>query len=210
MRPKDWKGYDDGLASGFGKGRKMVMPKTHLQLQIEKMAKIAIKLPESTLLDLYVLALRYEVADLQDHVVTSLISGYIEKNTHPRIEVIETYYPLLTKKMVPLKKFMVKSVAYHLLTLPPTPSSSPPQDPDSWNGTANIYKLIASNEQLGIDVFSLVRGRGGIAFGDPRKGGFCEFHVHGMGKCGLGGNGERQNGQGMKRKAREVDMEGWF
>ncbi|KUJ17042.1 uncharacterized protein LY89DRAFT_734034 [Mollisia scopiformis] len=194
LRPKGSEG--DG-----GRGV-LKMPKTHLQQQFERMAELAVGLPVEVLLGLEVLATKYHIPTLQDLILTSILSSHLTSSTFLTLPQINTYYPLSTPNS-PLRKYILKTISFHLFSKTALPTDTI----GDLNRTENLYQLIATNEELGMEVFGMLRGRGGIAFGDPRKGGFCEFHCHGRdGVCGLGG--EVWRGVGRKRAA--VEMEGWF
>lgn len=45
--------------------------------------------------------------------------------------------------------------------------------------TENLLRLVGENEELGMLVFGIMRGRNGIAFGDPRLAKVCDYHEHG-------------------------------
>ncbi|KAE8452596.1 hypothetical protein EG329_013855 [Mollisiaceae sp. DMI_Dod_QoI] len=158
------------------------VPPTLLQQQLSKMAQLSIPLPAAELLDLYILATKYKVTGLMDLCMTSLISTHIQSSTFATISELILAFKSVPKGC-PLRFYMAKTICFHLLAYKERENDPP----ESLNRTDNLLELVTQNSELGFEVFKMLRVRNGLAFSDPRYGGFCEFHVHSRdGKCSLG------------------------
>ncbi|CZR66756.1 uncharacterized protein PAC_16657 [Phialocephala subalpina] len=167
-------------------------PPTLLQQQHTKMAQLRIPLPSDELLALHILATKYQVSGLQDLSMTSLISSHIQSRSFPTLtEIILSFSAVPTDS--PLRRYLVKTVCYNLMARVDKPNDLP----DTLGSTDNLYQLCTESEELGKAVFQMLRGRNGASIGDPRCGGFCEFHAHGRQEvCSLGGvNGRKRRAE---------------
>lgn len=147
---------------------------TQQQQRQTEMQLLRIPLPTPELLTLYLLASKYSIYDLADLTLTSLIATHHNTNAFPSLPDIQLTFSS-TKPPSKLRLYMARTVIWFLIREVEREDS-----PDAvLSKTENLLRLVGENEELGMLVFGIMRGRNGIAFGDPRLAKVCDYHEHG-------------------------------
>lgn len=120
--------------------------------------------------ELYILAGKWEMEDLQYHAMDCLVGWCREYNGLPDVEAIRTIFQS-TDRSSRLRRFVVCQTVHFIGT------------PD-WTNEAEGYcqELVNIGGEFGMDVMKLMRGSLKRNIKDPIHQRNCDFHSHASGK----------------------------
>lgn len=127
------------------------------------------------LLQLYAFAEERVITALADKTMDVLIGLLVDRDEKPKPSVLSLAY-LLTPEHSKLRDFIARMCVYTLL------KSEEDDEAIAWS-SKNFQIAMTGNDDLLCEIFSLMRGKSGKVFRDPRLAPACDYHSHGDGLC---------------------------